>query len=200
MEVLVVTLIIHKLLNQREKRTMLQKLNMVIGVFFGEAGNELLGRLTEFSRGGEELRPFLNPKGNWTARDFRDALRRVAAIDPGIDCRRGDLAGLRTFLVAKQECLMRLLGNPNLLEHEAFTDVLWAVVHLSGELAARDLSQPLPDADAKHLNGDIRRAYERTIAAWLDYMQHLRTAYPYLFSLAVRQNPFDPNACVTVTE
>jgi hypothetical protein len=33
---------------------------------------------------------------------------------------------------------------------------------------------------------------------WLDHVQHLQTAYPYLFSLALRTNPLDPNASVTV--
>ena len=31
------------------------------------------------------------------------------------------------------------------------------------------------------------------------YLRHLKDAYPYLYSLAMRQNPFDPEACVTVT-
>jgi hypothetical protein len=30
-------------------------------------------------------------------------------------------------------------------------------------------------------------------------MDHLRSMYPYLFSLAVRTNPFDPAASVVVT-
>jgi hypothetical protein len=30
-------------------------------------------------------------------------------------------------------------------------------------------------------------------------MQHLKTDYPYLFSLAVRTNPFDPDAKVEVS-
>ena len=29
-------------------------------------------------------------------------------------------------------------------------------------------------------------------------MQHLKTAYPYLFSLAMRTNPFNPDASVVV--
>jgi hypothetical protein len=29
-------------------------------------------------------------------------------------------------------------------------------------------------------------------------MEHLKNDYPYLFSLAVRTNPFDPNASVEV--
>jgi len=41
-EVLMVTLVLHKLLNLREKKEMLNKLNMVIGAFFSEVGGELL--------------------------------------------------------------------------------------------------------------------------------------------------------------
>jgi hypothetical protein len=37
-EVLMVTLIIHRLLSEREKRSMLNKMNMVIGAFFSEVG------------------------------------------------------------------------------------------------------------------------------------------------------------------
>jgi len=29
---------------------------------------------------------------------------------------------------------------------------------------------------------------------WLDYMKHLKDNYPYLFSLAMRANPFDQDA------
>jgi hypothetical protein len=36
--------------------------------------------------------------------------------------------------------------------------------------------------------------YELLAAQWLAYMKHLRDNYPYLFSLAIRTNPFDPDA------
>ena len=36
------------------------------------------------------------------------------------------------------------------------------------------------------------------IKEWLVYLQHLKREYPYLFSLAVRTNPFDPGASVEV--
>ena len=197
-EVLVVTLIIHQLLSRREKKVMLNKLNMVIGVFFSETGNELLRRITGFSGNADAYCDILKPQGEWGAAQFRDALQRVSSIDPRMDCGKGDLKELQAYLREKRTCLMRLLENPNLLEHEAFTDVLWAVVHLMEELAARDLSEPLPDADATHLTGDMKRAHLRTVAAWLAYMQHLKGAYPYLYSLAVRQNPFDASASATV--
>ncbi len=41
-DVLIVTLIIHKVLVEREKHQILEKMNMVIGAFFSEVGSELL--------------------------------------------------------------------------------------------------------------------------------------------------------------
>jgi len=72
--------------------------------------------------------------------------------------------------------------------------LLWAVFHLTEELNSRADTRGLPDTDYKHLSGDIKRAYVILISEWLSYMKHLKVDYPYLFSLAVRTNPFDPNA------
>jgi len=90
------------------------------------------------------------------------------------------------------------LGNPNLLEHDSFTNLLWAVFHLTEELSLRKSLNGLPETDYQHLSGDMKRAYHLLIVEWLDYMMHLKTNYPYLFSLAVRTNPFDTNASVEV--
>ncbi|MDD5585217.1 MAG: hypothetical protein PHV55_09220 [Candidatus Omnitrophica bacterium] len=48
------------------------------------------------------------------------------------------------------------------------------------------------------LSGDMKRAYQQLILRWLDYMKYLKQDYPYLFSLAMRTNPFDANAAVEV--
>jgi hypothetical protein len=40
----------------------------------------------------------------------------------------------------------------------------------------------------------MKRAYLLLISEWLAYLKHLKENYPYLFSLSVRTNPFDPNA------
>ncbi len=96
--------------------------------------------------------------------------------------------------------MLTLIGNQALLEHETFTDLLWAVTHVTEELHARGDFEHLPPTDRAHLAGDLRRAYALLGVEWLDYMRHLRTQYPFLFSLAVRTNPLDPRACVTVTE
>lgn len=32
------------------------------------------------------------------------------------------------------------------------------------------------------------------VPAWVAYVTHLKDYYPYLFSLSIRMNPFDPEA------
>ena len=106
---------------------------------------------------------------------------------------------LQGFLVGRRSFVLRLLENPNLLEHESFTDLLWAVSHLTEELAYREDVRRLPDSDYAHLAGDMERAYTLLASQWLAYMKHLGDNYPYLFSLAMRTNPFDPHASPVVT-
>jgi len=81
-----------------------------------------------------------------------------------------------------------------LLEHETFTKLLWAVFHFSEELECRTDIKQLPETDLEHLAGDIKRVYSLLIVHWISYMKHLQEDYPYLFSLAVRTNPFNPGA------
>ena len=62
----------------------------------------------------------------------------------------------------------------------------------------RSSLQGLSESDAAHLAGDIKRAHELLISQWLTYIRHLQKDYPYLFSLAVRTNPFNPEARVEI--
>ncbi|MEE8403001.1 MAG: hypothetical protein V3R93_04525 [Candidatus Hydrothermarchaeaceae archaeon] len=40
----------------------------------------------------------------------------------------------------------------------------------------------------------MKRIYGLMVYEWLAYMEHLKDDYPYLFSLAMRTNPFDQDA------
>jgi hypothetical protein len=196
--VLIVTLILDQLLRIREKRAMLKKMNMVIGAFFSEVGTDLLKSFLDFDVHYEKIRGNLIVTSNWSAQEFSTVKKNLKVYDYKIESHKGDLAALKSFLTGKREFLLGLLENPNLLEHESFTDLLWAVFHLTEELECRIDLKKLSDTDYAHLSGDIKRAYVLLISEWLAYMKHLKDNYPYLFSLAVRTNPFDPNASVEV--
>jgi hypothetical protein len=68
------------------------------------------------------------------------------------------------------------------------------VFHLTDELNCREAFDGLPSTDVRHLAMDMSRAYSFMLEQWLYYLQHLKIHYPYIFSLAIRKNPFDPHA------
>jgi hypothetical protein len=196
LDVLIVMLVLQRVLEMRDKRSVMNKLNMVIGTFFNEVGTELLDKCSHFDPGLAKVGGNLLIKSDWTDTNFLKARRFMLAHESLISSKNGDLPGLKEFLAQKRQFLLNLLENANLLEHETFTNLLWAVFHLADELEHRSSFSGLPEKDYEHLSGDMKRAYQQLIIQWLDYMQHLKRAYPYLFSLAVRTNPFDINASV----
>jgi hypothetical protein len=197
-DVLLVVLVLHQIITSHEKQVVFKKLNMVFGAFFSELGTELLKDFSSFDSRPDELKAELLVKKEWTRKKFSDIREKLKNHSIDVDSRKGDLAKLRKLLVSKREFLLRLLENPNLLEHEEFTGLLWAVFHLAEELSFRGQVNNLPDPDYEHLSGDIKRAYILLVEQWLSYMKHLHQDYPFLFSLAMRTNPFDPQASVVI--
>ena len=198
LEVFLVVIVIERILTRREKQAMLHKLNMVIGAFFSEVGNRLLGDLIGYFDNRREISRNLNIAADWTPKDFKKAVAFAYHLKIDIDVRKVDLEGLKTFLAQKRLYLLTLLENPNLLEHDRFTDLLWAVTHLDEELEARPSLQDLPERDLQHLAVDIQRMYDHLASEWLDYVQHLKASYPFLYSLVLRTHPFQENPSPTV--
>ena len=202
-EILFVVLVIESAISAREKSILLEKLNMVIGTFFSELGTDLMRKITKFDIDTEQIRQSLIITDDWTEKDFKAAASTIKEFDYSLEI--GDdqqsiefLQDLKEFLKERRDFLLRLLENPNLLEHETFTDLLRAVFHVTEELEKREDLTKLPPTDYMHLNGDVERVYGFLISEWIMYMEHLMNNYPYLFSLAMRVNPFDPHAKVEI--
>lgn len=188
------------MLTRRDLQVRMNKLNMVIGVFFSEVGLRLLALFSSADPDLEKIRGKLIVTGKWTDQEFRKVSAEIRLHQGMVRVDTMDLAGLQSFTREKRDFLLRLLENPILLEHETFTDLLRAVFHLAEELAYREDLSDLPASDLGHLVFDIKRAYVLLIAEWLDYMRYLKTHFPYLFSLALRTNPFDRHTGVVVRE
>jgi hypothetical protein len=197
-QILLVTLIIHKLLNDREKKGRLEKLNMVIGAFFSETGKELLKMLTKADPGFNQICDKLTVKKEWENKNFTEAVKRLKEYNFSLKVEKSELPGYKEFLHNNRNFLLRVIENPTLLEHETFTELLLAVFHLTEEFEARKDLLNLSNADEAHVAVDLSRVYKLLISEWLDYLKYLRTHYPFLYSLAVRTNPIDPNAKVEI--
>jgi hypothetical protein len=198
LEVFLVVIVIERLLTRREKQAILYKLNMVIGAYFSEVGNKLLADLLKDFKNHEEIKKNLNVTADWTAKDFKRASDYAYNLKADVDIHQCNLEELKAYLSQKRMYLLTLLENPNLLEHDRFTDLLWATTHLDEELEARPSLKDVPESDLEHLAVDIERMYDHLASEWLDYIQHLKSSYPFLYSLVLRTHPFQekPSAVV----
>jgi hypothetical protein len=197
--VLLVTLIIDRLLKRREKQNLLNKMNMVIGVFFNDIGIELIEICNRFIKNINEINSGLQVSQGWDDRDFNKITKNFRIKPTIFILNNENLTVLKGFLEKKTAGLLRMLANPNLLEHDKFTNMLWAVFHLADELSHRRDLAVLPKSDLDHLRVDMSRAYILVVSEWASYMKHLKNDYPYLFSIAVRTNPFNPKAEIVIS-
>lgn len=200
LNVLFVTLVLDQVLTARERKERQRKLNMVIGAFFSSTGYDLLRQLAPMAEEREDIAEHLALDLTWDGSRIRRAVAWCQGRTFTMRPESAALVELRQFLLEQRPFLLNMLENPLLLEHEVFTEVLWAVSHLGEELIARQNVTNLPSADLRHLAGDLERAYTRLQVQWLHYMIHLRQDYPYLYSFAARTNPLRPGARVEIEE
>ncbi|MCQ8894797.1 MAG: potassium channel family protein [Methanolinea sp.] len=179
----------------RRKRT-----NLLVGLFFSQLGTALLATFSRGDAAREDLfRLLADPEAFSTDRLPR-LLADLGSRTFGLDSHGFDLERLRDTLGRRLDVLSMLLQNPDLEEHSRFSDLLQALLHLWQELEHREVLIGLPDSDMAHLSGDLNRVYGLLVLEWAVYMGHLKVHYPYLYSLALRTNPFDEKASVIVRE
>ena len=197
----VVESIAESVFSVKEERAKREKRNMIRGIFFSDVGLELLSRIVPADPARGELYGKLDVNASWDKLRFKRAARLLDAHAFTLDAALVDLTAVRALLREKSDLLLRLLENPSIGEHEAFSDTLRAIYHLRDELLCRpeDLTA-LPPSDLKHLAGDLSRVYTYISGQWLAYVRYLKDSYPYLFYLAVRTNPFNQGASPIVRE
>lgn len=199
-QVILVSLVLDQIISRREKQEKLKKINIVISAFFTEMGTSLIRTLSEFNLNFYELKTRMVINSDYEDEDFNKLLKIVDTFDFTVDSRKGDLIHFSSYMTDKKGYILGMFENPSLLEHDAFTDMLWAVFHIIDELDNRERLNELPDSDLDHLSGDIKRALKLLVTEWVFYMKHLKKEYPYLFSLAARKNPFCEECRVIISE
>ena len=171
---------------------------MVIGVFYSEVGSQLLRFLYRLEPRASEIRKELWVKENWSKGQFTKAGRLFKKYNYQVVIQLNVLVELRSFLMEKRGPDASLAGKPlppgarhlHRLDVGCFSP-------------PRRIGQPrrswkLPEKDLAHLAGDLKRAMGLAVPEWLLYLRHLKENYPYLYSLEVRKNLFDPQASPVV--
>lgn len=197
-EVLLVSVIFHKVIEDKDKKERLKKINMVLSVYFSEAGVELMEFFSREDDNLSDFQEYLLIKPQWDTRDYKNALKNLKGVSHHLSFSGPCLISLSEFLTSNRDLFLKLLENPFLVEHETFTDLIMSLSHAEQELSSRKNLLELNENDYRHLMNDIERAYKLLLVEWLLYMNHLRKSYPFLYSFSIRTNPFDPNAEVEI--
>jgi len=198
LDVLIVTFILHRLLEWRDKKTHTAKIYMIIGTYFNQLGNETLRQVACADKNTQKQNFTVNT--DWSNRDFNQINKLHSSYVPQLDINKIDLNLLKHTCISSKGFISTMLQNPILLEHRSFTDLLLASSHLIEELEYRKSLSNLPENDLKHLLNDIQRVYTNLLLEWINYARHLKNNYTYLYSLAVRLNPMDKNLDVRVKD
>lgn len=189
-QIALVTIIAGKIINEHEKAERIEKTRMLAGSFFREVGDELMSDLVPCIENRAELSSILHITPEWGEKDFRLAAEKVKSTSINLNCGPEDFKMAAGLLAEKRLSLLVIAANPDLLEHEEFTDMMWAVFHLSDEFTLRGDPSGLSRADLDHLNSDTCRVAEGLISNWLCSLAYIRKEYPYLFLLEAARNPF----------
>lgn len=206
LDILIVALVIESIIEKKEKETIHEKLDMILGVFFSEIGNDLLETLSKVNNEKGEIDK-IEHIDRWDDKDFKIAYNHLKnnriQFKPNLknnDEIKEFIIKLNSILNNKRCFLTDLLENPNLIEKDSFSNLLLAIFHLNDELSLRTDLDRITEVDFAHIVGDIDRVYCRLTYEWLKYLQFLKKHYPYMSSITIRRNPFNPDRCIYIEE
>lgn len=76
--------------------------------------------------------------------------------------------------------ILTIASNPNLLEHDGFTDLLWAVMHLREEMEYFEAKKATA-RDESHIQSDAKRVFDLLEKNRHEYEAYIQKEYPYFY-------------------
>lgn len=195
LQVLFVSIFLNEVLNSREKKDKMHKLNMVIGAFFTDTGSELMYKIAQLDINKSWLQETFEHEKEWSLGELTKIEKQLKDHKCTLEYDGEKVKEIKDFLDSKRTFLLTLLSNQNLLDHNSFTALLWSVFHTTEELLRRKNLSKNSLEDQKHILADIQRGYKLIIIEWVAYIKHLQVDYPYLFKFELRANPFKDRLC-----
>lgn len=191
-QVLIVTLIFNKILNVMEAQKKIKRINVIISSFFIEVGTPIIKEMTKLNLNIHELYRLIEIKELTETRESL-LIKRIREFDFQIQVDSTNLKNLKGMMNGNRTYLLNMLSNDNLLEHDSFTDMLWAVFHVGDELKSCHDIDKLTKDETLHIANDVHRAYSALIYQWIHYMRYLHREYPFLYASEIKKIPFIEN-------
>ncbi|SCJ23114.1 Uncharacterised protein [uncultured Clostridium sp.] len=178
---LVVTIMIEKLIDYRAKKDRIEKINMLVGIFFTEVGGKLMHLIIDADKDAK------NYITNFE--DLNKIKKSLYEYDYKVDMKYIDLCAIKNILVEHNNLFVTLISNESILQHQIFTDLLMSVIHLRDEIIFMEKDKGL-ELNINHVENDVIRVYKNISIQWISYLEYLQKSYPFLYNNAIRVNPF----------
>lgn len=179
--ILTVTIVFENIIEYKSKKDKMDKLNMLIGMFFSELGYDLMDLIIQADTEGANLISYFS--------DLKAIESKLKSHNHHINIDLIDIPALDKLINKNKNILVNLMSNDSILEHELFSDLLMAVMHLKDELLFAKTHNK-DENSIHHIQGDIIRVYKNITLQWIKYIYHLEKFYPYLYKHAIQVNPF----------
>lgn len=138
----ITTVVVGNIMDNRSKKEAAEKASMLRSVFFTDIGNTLMKRLYDVSDTG--MLKCIDEDKNCT-----DTIH--------VHTDKDTYEFIRQFLKEKQQDLMTLSGNNDLMDQDDFTQLLGGLFHLLDEFALRGSYDQLKEEDIHHMNDDFSK-------------------------------------------
>ncbi|GAA0865172.1 hypothetical protein [Paraclostridium tenue] len=178
---LVVTIMLEKLIDYRAKKDRIEKINMLVGVFFTEVGGKLMHLIIDADKDAK------NYITNFE--DLNKIKKSLYEYNYKVNMNYIDLCTIKNILVEHSNLFVTLISNESILQHQIFTDLLMSVIHLRDEIIFMEKDNEL-ELNINHLENDVIRVYKNISIQWISYLEYLQKSYPFLYNNAIRVNPF----------
>lgn len=178
---LVVTIMLEKLIDYRAKKDRIEKINMLVGIFFTEVGGKLMHLIIDSDKDAK------NYITNFE--DLNKIKKCLYEYNYKVDMNYIDLCAIKNILVEHNNLFVTLISNESILQHQIFTDLLMSVIHLRDEIIFMEKDKE-SGFNTNHLENDVIRVYKNISIQWIFYLEYLSKSYPFLYNNAIRVNPF----------
>lgn len=178
---LVVTIMLEKLIDYRAKKDRIEKINMLVGIFFTEVGGKLMHLIIDSDKDAK------NYITNFE--DLNKIKKCLYEYNYKVDMNYIDLCAIKNILVEHNNLFVTLISNESILQHQIFTDLLMSVIHLRDEIMFMEKDKE-SGFNTNHLENDVIRVYKNISIQWISYLEYLSKSYPFLYNNAIRVNPF----------
>ncbi len=182
----IATIIVGEFMDQREKQERIEKTRMLTSSFFTEIGSRLTMAILSASEPRESLSNVLaiRCKNDLDLKERQDFIRKIPIT---VNLTKEVFEDTKEIILSSRTALLVLASNPLLMEHEDFSDLLWALFHLIDEFRLRGDFDGLTPPELHHLSEDYEKVMQLLLVNYIANAKYLQETYPNLYSAATKR-------------